>query len=46
MTREEAMARFKAAKERKRQHAMELVEFLKNDYRQRTGKEAVSYEVW
>lgn len=46
MTREEAMARFKAAKERKRQHAMELVEFLREDYRRRTGKEAVSFEVW
>ena len=40
MTKEEAMARFMAAKEKKRQCVAQLEEKMKQSYEQRTGKPA------
>ncbi len=46
MTREEAMRRFMAAKQRKREYIVELEARMKAEYKMRTGNEATYFEVW
>lgn len=46
LTREEALRRFKAACDKKAAYVVELEKRMREDYRRRTGKEAVSFNVW
>lgn len=46
ITREEALKRFREAKERKRAFLAEMEASMRQSYRQRTGMEATSFNVW
>lgn len=43
MTREEALRRLRASRERKKAFVSEMERMLRNDYKQRTGQEAMSF---
>ena len=44
--RELALKKFKASKERKKAYIQELEKSMRQEYKERTGKEAVSFTVW
>ena len=44
--RELALKKFKAAKERKQAYVQELEKIMRQEYKERTGKDAVSFTVW
>lgn len=44
--RELALKKLKASKERKKAYILELEKSMRQEYRERTGKEAVSFNVW
>ena len=44
--RELALKKFKAAKERKKAYVQELEKIMRQEYKERTGKDAVSFTVW
>lgn len=46
VTREEALARLKAAKEKKKKTTERIVERMVREYEKRTGKKANYIEVW
>lgn len=44
--RELALQRFKASKERKKAYIQELEKSMRQEYKERTGKEAISFDAW
>lgn len=44
--REEALQRFRAAKELKKSFLVQMEASMRKSYRERTGKEATSFNVW
>ena len=44
--RELALKKFKASKERKKAYVLELEKNMRQEYRERTGKAAISFNVW
>lgn len=44
--RELALKKFKASKERKKAYIQELEKSMRQEYKERTGKDAVSFTVW
>lgn len=46
LTREEALKRLEESKRRKRERAQEMLDAMIADYKKRTGKDPVGYEIW
>lgn len=44
--RELVLKKLKASKERKKAYILELEKSMRQEYRERTGKEALSFNVW
>ena len=44
--RELALKKLKASKERKKAYILELEKSMRKEYKERTGKEAISFNVW
>ena len=46
MTREDALRRLKEARRLKREYVKELEKKMKEDFKKRTGQDAIYFEVW